>query len=163
MQSLYPELRAADILVLASPVYIPLPGDMQNFVNRLCPLIEPRLVFHQGRTRARFHDDVRIKKITLVSTGGWWEKENFDTLIHIASELAENAGVEFGGAVLRPHSFIMRKEGQLTGDGEEILDAVRKVGNQLINDGKMNPETLAMICRPLISESDLRRRYNQLL
>jgi len=39
MQMLYPKLRSADILVLATPVYIPLPGEMQNFINRLCPLI----------------------------------------------------------------------------------------------------------------------------
>jgi hypothetical protein len=24
-------------------------------------------------------------------TGGWWEKENFDTLIRIVREIAENA------------------------------------------------------------------------
>ena len=74
MDDLYPKLKAADILVLATPVYIPLPGYMQNFINRLCPLIEPMLVFRDGRTRARFHEDVNIQKIVLVSTGGWWEK-----------------------------------------------------------------------------------------
>ena len=41
MQSLYPRLRQADILILATPVYIPLPGAMQQVLNRLCPLIEP--------------------------------------------------------------------------------------------------------------------------
>ncbi|MEM2102882.1 MAG: flavodoxin family protein, partial [Candidatus Bathyarchaeia archaeon] len=51
MQMLYPKLREADILVLATPVYIPLPGAMQNFLNRLCPLMEPLLEFRDGRTR----------------------------------------------------------------------------------------------------------------
>jgi multimeric flavodoxin WrbA len=55
MQLLYPQLREANILILATPVYIPLPGEMQNFINRLCPLIEPFLENRQGRTRARFH------------------------------------------------------------------------------------------------------------
>ena len=81
------------------PVYIPLPGAMQNVINRLCPLIEPRLEFRQGRTRARFRDDVNIRKIVLVSTGGWWEKENFDTVVRIVEELAEAASVEFGGSI----------------------------------------------------------------
>ena len=78
MELLYPELREAEILVLATPVYIPLPGEMQNVINRLCPLIEPALETREGRTRARFHKDVKINKIALVSTSGWWEMGNFD-------------------------------------------------------------------------------------
>jgi multimeric flavodoxin WrbA len=73
MQSLYPKLRDADILVLATPVYIPLPGQMQNLINRLLPLIDGQFRKKQnGRTRARFRPDVKIRKIALVSTSGWW-------------------------------------------------------------------------------------------
>ena len=50
MQSLYPRLKRADILVLAAPVYIPLPGAMQNVLNRLCPLLDPVLEFREGRS-----------------------------------------------------------------------------------------------------------------
>ncbi|MFH1446933.1 MAG: flavodoxin family protein [Chloroflexota bacterium] len=162
MQLLYPKLIAADILVLATPVYIPLPGDMQNVINRLCPLIDPYLENRKGRTRARFRKDVRIQKIILVSTGGWWEKENFGTVVRIVEELAEVASVEFGGAILRPHAFAMKKDGKFTKDGEEILKAVRRAGNELVNYGEMNNETLEMISQPLISEEDLRSMYNQL-
>jgi len=41
LRILYPKLKEADILVLATPVYIPLPDTMQNLLNRLCPFIEP--------------------------------------------------------------------------------------------------------------------------
>jgi len=163
MKMLYPKLREADLLVLATPVYIPLPGDVQNLINRLCPLIYPYLENRQGRTRARFHEDVNIKKIMLVSTGGWWEKENFDTLVLIIEELAELASVEFGGAVLRPHAYLMKKEGVITKAGECVLSAVRSAGYELVMDGDIRLETLEMISQPLISESVLRRRYNQLL
>jgi len=105
MQKLYPKLREADILVLATPVYIPLPGEMQNVINRLCPLLDPFLEFREGRTRAMFRKDVGIRKIVLVSTGGWWEKANFGTVVRITEELAKDASVEFAGAVLRPHAF----------------------------------------------------------
>jgi multimeric flavodoxin WrbA len=132
MQLLYPELRAADLLILATPVYIPLPGDMQTVINRLCPLVEPHLESRQGRTRARFRKDVKIQKIVLVSTGGWWEKANFDIVVRIVEELAENASVEFGGAVLRPHAFMLKVDGKLTKDGEAVLNAVRRAGRQLV-------------------------------
>ena len=160
MQLLYPQLREADILILATPVYIPLPGEMQNFINRLCPLIDPFLVNREGRTRVRFHKHVKIRKIVLVSTGGWWEKANFKTVVRIAEELAKDASVEFAGAVLRPHAFLMKEKGRLTKDGEAVLNAVKIAGYELVKEGKMNKEILETISRPLVSEEELRRRYN---
>jgi len=163
MQLLYPKLREADILILATPVYIPLPGEMQNIINRLCPLIDPFLVNREGRTRARFHKQVKIRKIVLVSTGGWWEKANFKTVVRIAEELAKDASVEFAGAVLRPHAFLMKEKGRLTKDGEAVLNAVKRAGYELVKEGKMNKEILETISRPLISEDELWRRYNKAL
>jgi len=160
MQLLYPQLREADVLVLATPVYIPLPGEMQNFINRLCPLINPILENRQGRTRARFHKQVKIRKIVLVSTGGWWEKANFETVVRITEELAKDVSVELAGAVLRPHAFLMKEKGKLTKDGEAVLNAVKRAGYELIKEGKMNKETLETISRPLVSEKELWRRYN---
>lgn len=153
MELLYPELRETEILVLATPVYIPLPGDMQNIINRLCPLLDPVLEFRKGRTRAKFRNDVRIRAIVLVSIGGWWEKGNFGTVVRIVEEFAEDAGVRFAGAVLRPHASVMREEGELTRDGKAVLDAVRRAGYELIKDGVMRRETLAAISRPLISRA----------
>jgi multimeric flavodoxin WrbA len=161
MQRLYAKLREADTLVLATPVYIPLPGDMQNVINRLCPLVEPYLETRLGRTRARFRRDVNIRRIVLVSTGGWWEMGNFGTVVHIAEELAENASVEFAGAVLRPHAFLMKEEGKLTPDGEAIVKALRRAGLELVLEGTMSDDVLDAIGRPLISEKGLRERYNR--
>ncbi|MBL7200212.1 MAG: flavodoxin family protein [Anaerolineae bacterium] len=161
MQALYPRLSEADILVLATPVYIPLPGEMQNLINRLCPLVEPLLETRGGRTRARFREHVKIRKIALVSTGGWWEKGNFRTVVCIAQELAENAGVEFAGAVLRPHASLMREHGELTSDGKAVLEAARRAGYELVQEGEMSDKTLEAIGRPLISEEELRHRLNQ--
>lgn len=159
MQLLYPRLREADILILATPVYIPLPGEMQNIINRLCPLIDPLLEFRDGRTRARFREDVRIRKIVLVSVGGWWEMANFGTVVRIIEELAADASVEFAGAVLRPHASLMKSKGELTPDGEAVLNAVRRAGYELLKEGVMAKETLETISRPLISQEELWRRY----
>ena len=157
MQLLYPKLREADIVILATPVYIPLPGDMQNIINRLCPLIDPVFEFRERRTRARFRKDVRIQSIVLVSTGGWWEKQNFGTVLRIVKEFAEDASVNFAGAVLRPHASVMKQEGELTQDGRAVLDAVRKAGYELVKDGVMREEILKAISHPLISRAEFWR------
>ena len=163
MQSLYPRLAQADTLILATPVYVPLPSTMQDVLNRLCPLIEPLLETREGRTRARFRENVEIRKIVLVSTGAWWERENMDTVVRIIEELAQVASVEFAGAVLRPHAFLMKQKGELTGDGAAVLDAARRAGYELVREGAMSKDTLEAISRPLISEAELRERYNQML
>jgi multimeric flavodoxin WrbA len=155
MQLLYPKLKVTDVLILATPVYVPLPGDMQNVVNRLMPLIEPKLERRQGRTRARFREDIGIRKIVLVATSGWREVENCDTVVRIVKELAEDASTEFAGAVLRPHADAMRADGKVTRDGQAVLDAVRRAGNELVGQGRMSQETLKTISRPLISEEEL--------
>jgi len=75
MQSLYPELRDADILVFATPVYIPLPGQMQNLLNRMLPVMGSGLTWRDGRTRFKkgFRTGVKISEFVFVSTSGWWE------------------------------------------------------------------------------------------
>jgi len=158
MQMLYPKLREADVLVLAMPVYIPLPGDMQNLINRLCPLIEPILVWRDGRTRAKFHDDVKIRKIVLVSTCGWWEMGNFGTVLRIAEEIAKDAGVEFAGAVLRPHAYHMSENTEKT---KKVNEALRKAGYELVKSGRIPKNLLEAISQPLVSEEEYRRSLNE--
>ena len=160
MQDLYPKLRAAETLVLATPVYIPLPGEMQNVINRLVALAETLLETREGRTRARFHQDVNIRRIVLICTSGWWEKENCDTVVRIAEELAEDLSVEFAGAVLRPHAFLMKEGGELTADGRAVLEASRRAGYELVKEGAMKRETLERVSRPLMLQEELRQWYN---
>lgn len=158
MEKLYPKFREADILVLAIPIYFPFPGEIQNMLNRLMPLIEPILEFHDGRTRAKFHDDVKISKIVLVSTGGWWEKENMELLVDFAEHMARDGNIEFSGAVLRPHAFLMDRYKE---KADEILSATKKAGAQLIKEGKMSKDMLEVISQPLESEKELRDWYNK--
>jgi multimeric flavodoxin WrbA len=35
MDSLYTKLESADVLILAAPVYTPLPGDLRNILDQL--------------------------------------------------------------------------------------------------------------------------------
>ncbi|MGY5857757.1 MAG: flavodoxin family protein [Candidatus Thorarchaeota archaeon] len=151
MQELYEELREADTLVIATPIYVPLPGAMQEFLNRIVPLMLPSLKFLEGRTRAKLRDNVSLSKFVLVSTGSWLELANFDTVVHIVKEIATTCSVEFAGALLRPHSGMMDK---LPEDAQKILDACREAGYQLAANGKMLPDTLQAISKPLITEEE---------
>jgi multimeric flavodoxin WrbA len=149
MQTLYLKLREADILVLATPVYVPLPGEMQNLMNRLVPLLDPVLKMQNGRTRVRFRTDVKINKIVLVSSSGWWETGNFGTVLRIVKEFAKDANTEFAGALLRPHAAYMADNKE---KAEKIFEAARQAGCELVKKGRMSKNLLKTISQPLISE-----------
>ncbi len=155
MQSVYPKLKEADVLVLGIPVYLPLPGAMQNFLNRFMPLMNPILRYRNGHTQIQFHDDVRIKKIVLVSVCGWWEKGNFGTVTRIVKEICQKASVEFVGSVLRPHAYLLSEEKD---KADKVFEALRKVGFSLVKDGVLPKGLLDIIAEPFISEKEFRKR-----
>ena len=160
MVDVYPLLKTADILVLATPVYIPLPGDFQNFINRLCPFIHPEIAFREGRTRAQFREDVHIQTIALLVTTGWWERENADTVIRIAEELAAVAGVKFGGAMVRPHAHELQRENIISKDQQSVIEALKSAAVDLLTEGSINPRTLDAISLPLVSREDFINNWN---
>ncbi|MFW9853180.1 MAG: flavodoxin family protein, partial [Candidatus Thorarchaeota archaeon] len=149
MQELYPKLKETDILVIATPVYIQLPGLLQNFMNRLCPLVEPLLEFRNGRTRVKFHDDVKTSKILGLVIGGWWEIENLDLVTKIIEELSENTSSEYVGTIRRPHASLLKQE---TEKNKEIISTLESIGHKLITEGKVNPKDLEFVSQPLIGE-----------
>ncbi|MEM2102070.1 MAG: hypothetical protein QXM22_00985, partial [Candidatus Bathyarchaeia archaeon] len=105
----------------------------------------------------KFHDNVKISRIVLVSTSGWWEVGNFGTVVRIAEELAKDVGQELAASILRPHAFLM---GENKKKAEKALKATKQAGYQLVKDGRITKETLETISQPLVSEEDLRKWYN---
>ncbi len=151
MTGVLEDLKGADILVLATPVYIPLPGKMQDLINRLCPMLEPKLVVRDGRTRGRMRKGYALKQIALIGTSGWWELQNLDALLYMAEELARNASVEFAGALLRPHASLLRHNGITLGKADIVLRAAQEAGKKLIEDGSIPKTLLSEICQPLVT------------
>lgn len=151
MRVVLSKMRQADILVFATPVYIQLPSKLQNLLNRMVPLMEPRVEFREGRTRAKLHKDVRFSKIVLVVTNGWWERENSDTVVRIFRELAETSSVEFVGPFVRPHAIMLREEGQET---ERVLQAMMAAGQQLIKEGGVSDDLFQAVSTPLVSQEE---------
>ena len=80
----------------------------------------------------------------------FWEMDNFDLLLAQIHAFCGHAEREFAGALLRPHAPAlpsMMKEGA---DVDDILEAAKEAGRQLVEDGKMSPETLDIVSRELL-------------
>lgn len=156
MDQLIPLVKTADIMVLGIPRYVPLPAAMQAFLNRLMPLVEPELGFVDGRTAARPADDVNLSRIVLVTVSGWWEVENMDLVVEIVREMAADFGMEFSGALRRPHAYYMRGE-----EAADVLEAARRCGRDLVTLGRMSEQDLAVVSRPLVGREEDMERANR--
>lgn len=151
METLLPKLAAADLWVLATPVYVDgMPGPLKNLVDRLVPMVLPFFELREGHCRHPLRADVRQGKFVLVASCGFWEMDNFDPLLVHVKAFCRNLNKEFSGALLRPHAGALKwmiKKGEAVND---IFDAARLAGRQLIQDGAIPDQTLATLSRTLL-------------
>jgi multimeric flavodoxin WrbA len=162
MQVLHPKMRAADVLVLATPVFVDgMTGPLKNVLDRMIPLIEPFFELRDDHCRHPLREDGRSLQVVLVANCGFWELDNFDPLVAHVKAMCKNMSATFAGALLRPHGAVlagMLERGLPVGD---VLVAARDAGHQLIQDGAMRPETLAVVSRPLLPRDALIQNANR--
>jgi hypothetical protein len=158
MKELLAKIKEVDILIIATSVYAPLPGELQNILNRMVPLVEPILEFRKGRTRAKPQEDVKFSKILGFITGGWWELSNLNVVAKVIEELTELFSFELTLPILRPHGYMLRGENDLN---SQILQRLEKVGYDFIKEGKMDENDLEFIRQPLMKQEEYLERSNQ--
>jgi multimeric flavodoxin WrbA len=151
MQTLYPLLRDADVWVFATPVYVDgMSGPMKNVLDRTIALMEPFYELCDGHCRHPMRENVKRGKAVLISSCGYWEMDNFDPLLAHIEAYCRNAGREFAGALVRPHGAQLRR---LTKKGipvDDVFEAAREAGRQLVRDGEMTTDTLKIVSRELV-------------
>jgi len=151
MDILYPKLRSAQILVLASPLYVDgMTGTMKNLLARPVPSVEPFMALRDGCCRHRARGGRTVERVALISNCGFWELDNFDPLLEHVRAICKNMEAEFAGALLRPHGEMMKP---LMGHGitlDDIFAAARDAGRQIVQDGHIAPDTTQIVSRELM-------------
>lgn len=162
MNILYPKIAEADIIVLATPVYVDgITGPMKNLIDRTIPIAQPFFELRDGHCRHPIRGEAKVRKYVLVSNCGLWEKDNFDPLLVFMKAFCKNASAEFVGALLRPHGEVMPemlKMGEAIGD---IFEAAKEAGRQLAKGQKMSQETLDIVSRELLPKEMYVQIVNQ--
>jgi multimeric flavodoxin WrbA len=164
MQMLYPKILEADIMVFATPVYVDgVNGPMKNLIDRMLPRVQPFFEVRDGHCRHPLCEGAKSFKIVLVSNCGLWEMDNFDPLLFHMKAFCKNASSEFAGALLRPHGEGMSFMVEMGASLDDIFDAAKEAGRQLVEDGEMSAETLSIISRELMPMEMYVQNVNQYL
>jgi multimeric flavodoxin WrbA len=154
MQWLLPKIRAADVLVIATPLYCDgVSGPMKMLMDRVVPSGQPFFEMQNGRMRHPLRADLKREKplqLVLVSSCGFWEIESFDPLLAHIRAFCENVSMDFAGALLRPHGATLNAGSAGGARVNEVTGAAREAGRQLVRDGRMTEETLEAMSRPLV-------------
>jgi len=151
MQEVLPKLIQADILVLATPLYVDgMTGPMKTLLDRFISIGDPIMELRDGHCRHPRRPGVKDGKLVLVSNCGFWELDNFDPLIVHAQAISRNLGREFSGALLRPHGPALKAMVNQGMPVNDVFEAAKEAGRQLIQDGRMNADTLKIISRQLV-------------
>jgi multimeric flavodoxin WrbA len=162
MDWLRPKLGEGDIHVIATPLYFDgMPGSLKNFIDRLTPGALPLIELRNGRCRHPLREGVAPKPLVLVSNCGFWEMANFDVLLAHMKAWAENANATFVGSLLRPHGPAMTAMLEAGAPVKDVLEAAKEAGRQLITEGEMSSQTLAVVSRPLIPQETYLQMVNQ--
>lgn len=162
MAAVLPKMAAADIWVIAGPVYVDgMAGTIKMVLDRIMPLMEPFFVVNDGHCRHPMREGTKGGSIVVVSSCGLWEMDNFDPLLAHVKAICRNADRDYAGALLRPHAPLLKRMAEKGKGIVDILDAAHSAGRQLIEEGRMAPETLETVSRELLPRDVYNRVANQ--
>lgn len=156
-----PKLEEADLLVLATPVFVDgMTSTMKRLIERCLPLVEPLFEVRDGHCRHPRRGGPRAQKAVLVSVCGFTELDNFEPLIAHVRAICRNLGVEFAGALLRPYAAALPRLRKLGLPVDEVYEAAREAGRQLARSGRMREETLAAVSREFLPREEYLQGVN---
>ena len=162
MDMLRPKMGEADVWVLATPLYVDgMTGPMKNLIDRIIPGAQPFVELRDDHIRHPGRGESKPRQMVLVSNCGFWEMDNFDALVVHVKAICKNANMEFAGALLRPHGGALKPMLEIGGLVEDVIEAARDAGRELVSSGKISPETLSTVGRELMPREDYIQRLNQ--
>lgn len=151
MAEILDKARAADVLVLATPVFVDgMTGPLKVVLDRMIPLIRPEMELRDGHMRHPSVDGRKMSKLALISVCGFHEMDNFDPLVSHIEAMCRNMGAEYLGSLLRPHAHAMEVLEKYGSPATQVFDACRQAGRQVAAEGKLDREITDAISRELM-------------
>lgn len=153
MPALLEKLRQADITVYATPLYIfTVTAQMKTFMDRHIPLLDPHIIqrgdqyIHPMRYEGEWP-----KRTVLISNCGFPERHHFSGLVETFRCFTSDPDSELVGTILCTAGELL-KEPALRESVQWYIDAARRAGREVVEQGRIAPETQETLDRPLVKD-----------
>ncbi|MEW6266920.1 MAG: NAD(P)H-dependent oxidoreductase [Thermodesulfobacteriota bacterium] len=150
-KELFPEWLDSDLVVYASPLYhFHLNAAMKTFIERTLPVLQPFFDQHDGRT----HHPLRhqFPKAVFLSVAGFPEMEIFSQLSAWANFVYGRHG-NLVAEIYRPAAETMATA-YFKNKAEDVLAAVRQAGREIVELGRVSPETMTQITQDIVEDKE---------
>lgn len=149
-EELFPKWLESDLVIYATPLFHhTVNATMKTFIERTFPICEPFLIEKEG---GRWSHPLRQKHpaAVVLSVCGFPALSAFGGLTHYANFLFEEQEERrLWAEIYRPGAEFMYKTVDKQND---ILDATRQAGRELVETHGISPDTLARIEQPITAE-----------
>jgi len=161
MPGLLDKVRRADILVYATPLYVfTVSGLMKDFMDRLIPLLKPNIIKRGDHyTHPKRYEGEWPKKAVLISNCGFPERHHFSGLAETFRLLNSGPDSELTATILCAGGELL-KEPALKESLRHYSDASRRAGRECVEEGRITPETQAVLDQSLADPEIYSRMAN---
>jgi len=144
---IFPKLLTSDLVVLATPLYLHfMNGAMRSFMERMLPAAQPFYKRSEGKT----YHPLRYKAppTVFLSVCGFPEESEFDALSEFLNH-TRHRDVTIAAEIYRPEAGSMTNP-FLKDKINDILDATKLAGRELVESMKISSKTMERIRQPLL-------------
>jgi multimeric flavodoxin WrbA len=149
---LYPKFIASDLVVYGTPLYhFTLNATMKAFIERTLPILEPFLKQENGKT----HHPQRYEfpKAVLLSVAGFPEMSVFEQLSSWVQFIFGRSG-RLVAEIYRPAAEGLTLP-LFKDKAEDILEATKQAGREIVQSLKVSQETLARVTQDLSENKEI--------
>ena len=144
---IFPKLLASDLVVYASPLYYHfMNGAMRTFIERTLPAAQPFFERSEGKTGHPLRN--KVPATVILSVCGFPEESEFDALSEFLHR-TRHKDVTIAAEIYRAAAESLTNP-FLKDKADDILDATKLAGRELVEFMKILPETMERIRQPVV-------------
>jgi putative sterol carrier protein/putative NADPH-quinone reductase len=153
MPELLEKTTEASTIVFATPLYIfTVSGLMKDFMDRMLPLLQPFIIDRGDQYIHPMRDAENWpKKFVLISNCGFPEYHHFSGLQETFRLFTSSPDTELAGMICCAGGELLRQPA-LQDKVAWYLEAARKAGREIVEQGAIGTETQAVLDRPLVDD-----------
>jgi len=150
---IFPKMLQSDLMVFATPLYFhSMNAMMSKFMERQLPAALPFFAQHEDKT---FHPlRHKVPKAVWLSVCGLPENKEFNQLSAQLHNDYDQEGLELVAEIYRPAAETLTNT-IFKDKAQDILDATRQAGRELVESLHVSRQTMARIKQPIIDRSAL--------